>query len=777
MALRWWRYPLFAFLTLGALTGFFVLFAAAVVYPELPSLKVLTDYRPKIPLRVYTADGALIEEFGAERRSLVKIGAVPAVLKEAILAAEDERFYQHGGISVRGVVRAALANLTAGGAKEGASTITMQVARNFFLTRKKTFSRKFSEALLSLKIEHYLTKDQILELYINQIYLGQRAYGFAMAAQTYFDKPLDQLTLGEAAVLAGLPKAPSRYNPVASITLAKKRQAYVLGRMLADHNITSTQYLAAMKQPLHVHHDTRFSSVNAAYVAEMVRQMLYKQYGNAIYSRGFSVYTTIREADQKAANQALIHGVMAYDQRHGYRGPEGFIDLSGINGNLADGIDKALQGVHPSNGLIPAVILSMNRRRVRAYLKDGRTIIIRGAGLHFVRKYLTRAVPWRLRLRRGALIRVEKSKNNWRIVQLPRVEAALVSMDPVTGAIRALVGGFDFGRSKFNHVTQAWRQAGSSFKPFIYSAALEKGFTPATVINDAPLVVNPAQTGGQPWDPHNFEGGYSGPMRMREALAQSKNLVSIRILQAIGTQYAQDYITRFGFSPEQHPPYLTMALGAGSVTPLQMVTAYSVFANGGFYVRPYLIGRILDARGNVITQHQPVAAGRGAKRVIDGRNAFLMTSMMASVIRHGTGARAMRLGRHDLAGKTGTTNNFVDAWFCGFNPNLVAVAWVGFDKPRTLGRYETGARAALPIWMEYMRKALAGVPEAISPVPEGVVMKNINPQTGALMPGGKGGIPEYFYQENVPSAVVPVLGGSGTAGGVTASEEVKSQLF
>ncbi|HCA26140.1 MAG TPA: penicillin-binding protein, partial [Betaproteobacteria bacterium] len=490
------------------------------------------------------------------------------------------------------------------------------------------------------------------------------------------------------------------------------------------------------------------------------------------------VYTTIHEADQKAANQALVQGVMAYDLRHGYRGPEGYIDLSGIEGKLTDGIDEALQDIRPSNGLVPAVILSANRQVVRAYLKDGRTVHIRGAGLQFAQKYLTGAVPKRLRLRRGALIRVEKDGlGGWRIVQLPRVEAALVSMDPVTGAVRALAGGFDFSRSKFNHATQAWRQAGSSFKPFIYSAALEKGFTPATVINDAPLVVDPSQTGGQPWDPHNFEGDYSGPMRMREALAQSKNLVSIRILQAIGTQYAQDYITRFGFSPEQHPPYLTMALGAGSVTPLQMATAYSVFANGGFYVKPYFIGRILDARGNVIAQYRPAAAGKGAKRVIDGRNAFLMTSMMGSVIRHGTGARAMQLGRHDLAGKTGTTNDFVDAWFCGFNPDLVAVAWVGFDKPRTLGRHETGARAALPIWMGYMRKALAGVPEAISPVPEGVVVENIDPQTGASMPGGKGGIPEYFYQENVPSDVTPVLGGGGTAGGGTASEEVKAQLF
>lgn len=776
MLARWWRYLVLALVGVGLFSAALVLLAAILVYPKLPSLDVLTDYRPKIPLRIYTADGALIGEFGEERRALVKIDAVPKLMRQAILAAEDDRFYQHGGVDYLGVARAALANLTAGGAREGASTITMQVARNFFLSSEKTLTRKFSEVLLALKIEHYLTKDQILELYINQIYLGQRAYGFASAAQVYFGKPLSQLNVAEAAVLAGLPKAPSRYNPVVNLKRAKLRQHYVLRRMRELHYITDQEYEAALVAPLAVRRDQQVSEVNADYVAEMVRQVMYERYHDAIYSNGMKVYTTLRKADQEAADQALRQGVLEYDRRHGYRGPEGFVELPEGAANLEETLEDALQEVDEVNGLLPAVVLAAGSKQVKAYLQGGETIEIHGEGLKFAQKMLTDKVTPKQRLRRGALIRVQKDdKGAWQIAQIPQVESAFVSMDPQDGAVRALVGGFDFNRNKFNHVTQAWRQPGSSFKPFIYSGALEKGFTAASIINDAPIVLDPSETGGQVWEPKNFEGDYSGPIRLRTALTKSKNLVSIRILQAIGPQYAQEYITRFGFDPARHPPYLTMALGAGSVTPMQMATGYTVFANGGYRLKPYFIERIVDARGNVLAQATPEHAGQDAERVIDARNAFIMTSILRDVVRFGTAARAMQLKRQDLAGKTGTTNDQVDAWFAGFNANLVAIAWIGFDQPRSLGGAETGAQAALPIWMAYMGKVLKDVPEREMAVPDGVVAVKIDPQTGLHVPDGADGMMEYFYQENIPGFQ---SAGDGTlSGGGKSAEEVKDQLF
>lgn len=777
MTARWWRYPLLMFLVLGFVGCAAVLLAGILAYPNLPSLEVLTDYRPKIPLRVYTAEGALIGEFGEERRALVKIDAVPKSMRLAILAAEDDRFYHHGGVDYLGVMRAALANLTAGGAREGASTITMQVARNFFLSGEKTLTRKFSEALLAVKIEHYLSKDQILELYINQIYLGQRAYGFAAAAQTYFGRPLDQLSLAEVAMLAGLPKAPSRYNPVVNPKRAKLRQQYVLRRMHDNKYITDAEYKAALAQPLAVKRDLQNSEVKADFVAEMVRQAMFERYHEAIYSSGMKVYTTLYKADQEAANQALHQGVLDYDRRHGYRGPEGFVDLPANAPNLDELLEDAVAEPDESNGLVPAVVLEAGPKQVRCYVKGGETIKIGSDGLKFALKALSENANPKTRLRRGALIRVQKdAKIGWQILQLPQVEAALVSVVPQDGAIRALVGGFDFNRSKFNHVTQAWRQPGSSFKPFIYSAALEKGLTAATVINDAPIVVDAAQTGGQVWEPKNYEGDYSGPLRLRTALTKSKNLVSIRVLQAIGPAYAQDYITRFGFSPEQHPPYLTMALGAGSATPMQMAAAYSVFANGGYYPQPYLIDRIVDARGTLLARAKPKRAGEDAARVIDERNAFIMTTIMRDVVRFGTGARAMQLKRQDLAGKTGTTNDQLDAWFTGFNAKLVAIAWIGFDQPRSLGGSETGAQAALPIWMSYMGKALNGVPEENLAVPEGVATVRVNPQTGRRVVDGGEGIPEYFYQENIPTEQSGA-GESLFGGGGKSADEVKDQLF
>ncbi len=777
MGARWWRYPVLALSALGIVAAAGILLAGVLAYPSLPSLEALTDYRPKIPLRVYTADGALIGEFGEERRALVKIDSVPKRMRQAILAAEDDRFYSHGGVDYMGVARAALANLTAGGAREGASTITMQVARNFFLSGEKTLTRKFSEVLLALKIEHYLTKDQILELYINQIYLGQRAYGFAAAAQTYFGHPLEQLSVAEVAMLAGLPKAPSRYNPVVNPKRAKLRQQYVLRRMHELKYISDAEYQTALAQPLAVKHDVQNADVNADFVAEMVRQAMFERYRDAIYSNGMRVYTTLHKADQDAANQALRQGVLDYDRRHGYRGPEGFAELPAGAANLDELLEDALADVEESNGLMPAVVLEASPRQVKCYLKGGSVISVGGEGLKFVQKALAENTAAKSRLRRGALIRVQKDdRSGWQILQLPQAEAALISVVPQDGAIRALVGGFDFNRSKFNHVIQAWRQPGSSFKPFIYSAALEKGFTAATVINDAPIVVDSAETGGQVWEPKNYEGGYDGPIRMRTALVKSKNLVSIRILQTIGPQYAQDYITRFGFSPEQHPPYLTMALGAGSATPMQMASAYSVFANGGYRIQPYLIDRVVDARGTVLTQATPKHAGDDAERTIDARNAFIMTSLMRDVVRFGTAARAMQLKRLDLAGKTGTTNDQVDAWFAGFNPKLVAVAWIGFDQPRSLGGAETGAQAALPMWMGYMGRALKGVPEEELVVPDGVQAVKIEPQSGLRAPSNGDGILEYFYQESVPPETRGATEGL-FSGGSKSSEEVKDQLF
>ncbi len=730
MWLRLIAFPVLLLAGLGVIAGALAGLVVLLAYPNLPSLEALTDYRPKIPLRVYTADGTLIGEFGEERRSVVAIGDVPNIMKQAILAAEDERFYQHTGVDYQGVIRAAYSNLTAGGRRQGASTITMQVARNFFLSKEKTLTRKLYEALLAFKIEASLSKDEILQLYINQIYLGQRAYGFAEAAQIYFGKALKDVNVAEAAMLAGLPKAPSSFNPVVNPKRAKQRQLYVLRRMHDLGYITDAQFAEAQKAPIVVKHQANEYAVHAEYVAEMVRQMLYERFGDDAYTKGYRVYTTITKADQEEAYAAMRRGVMDYDKRHGYRGPEGYIELP-PEGQPDEVIEEALAEESDSDDLEPAVVLEASAKQVRAYRRGGEVVTISGEGLKFAQKMLDDKVAPNKRIRRGAVIRIEQDeKHNWQILQLPDVEAALVAVSPSDGRVRALVGGFDFNRNKFNHVTQAWRQPGSSFKPFIYSAALEKGFTPATIVNDAPIVVDAAQTGGQTWEPHNYEGTYDGPIRLRVGLAKSKNMVAIRVLQAIGPQYAQDYITRFGFDADKHPPYLTLALGAGSVTPWQMARAYSVFANGGYRIEPYVVQRIVDDRGNVLAQAQPPRAGDESLRVIDARNAFVMDSMLHDVVRYGTAARAMSLGRMDLAGKTGTTNDLVDAWFAGYQPSLVAIAWVGFDEPRKLGNHETGAVAALPIWMNYMGKALKGVDEMFQPVPDGVVSVKVNPDHG-----------------------------------------------
>ncbi|MBU6269865.1 MAG: penicillin-binding protein 1A [Betaproteobacteria bacterium] len=702
---------------------------------RLPALDELTDYRPKVPLRIYSAEGELLGEYGDERRSVVRIDQVPALMKNAVLAAEDSRFFEHGGIDFKGIARAALSNLFSGGRDQGASTITQQVARNFYLSSEKTYTRKIYEAMLALRIEESLTKEQILEVYMNQIFLGKRAYGFAAAARIYFGKTLDQLTPAEAAMLAGLPKAPSLYNPLVNPKRATERQHYILGRMHEIGSLTEAEYQAALKQTLRYASPAGELAQQAPYAAELARLLAYDLFKDDIYTAGISVHTTIRAAEQRVATAAVRQGVIDYDRRYGYRGPERYIDLPAGQAGAEALIEAALDETPDVEEFRTAVVLEADARAVRVSRGRGTVITISGDGLKFAAPALSDRAPVARRLKRGAVVRIAPLKSDWEITQLPEVQAALVACSPEDGAVRALVGGFDFSRNKFNRVTQAWRQPGSSFKPFIYSASLEKGFTPASVIDDAPFTVNPALTGGQVWEPKNYDGKFEGPMRMRQALAQSKNMVSIRILQAIGPRYAQDYIARFGFDEDKHPAYLTMALGAGSVTPWQMVGAYSVFANGGYRVEPYLITRITDASGRVLAQASPVKAGDENARAIDARNAFIMDSMLRGVVRNGTARRALSLNRGDLAGKTGTTNDSHDAWFAGYSPAVVAVTWVGHDQPRKLGDRETGGGLALPIWMTYMGKALAGVPEQTPTPPEGIVEVS----------------GEFYYAESVPA--------------------------
>nr|WP_041838785.1 penicillin-binding protein 1A [[Acidovorax] ebreus] len=714
----------------------------AVAYPNLPDVSDLADYRPKLPLRVYSAEGALLGEFGEERRNLTPIQDIPPVMTNAVLAIEDARFFQHGGVDYKGVLRAALANL--GRVKsQGASTITMQVARNVYLSSEKTFTRKIYEILLTFKLEHLLTKNQILEIYMNQIYLGNRAYGFAAAAETYFGKPLKSISIAEAAMLAGLPKAPSAYNPISNPKRARIRQLYIIDRMLENGFITAEEATAAKQEDLKLRSSTDSTRIHAEYVAEMARQLIYAQYGPEAYTRGLNVYTTLNAGEQETAYTALRKGIMDYERRQHYRGPERFVSLPSASEETEDAIDDALAN-HPDNGnVLAAVVLEVNAKRILAARADGEQIEITGEGLKPAQSGLSEKAPPNIKLRRGAVIRVVQTpKKTWEITQLPEVEGAFVAIDPRSGAIRALVGGFDFDKNKFNHVTQAWRQPGSAFKPFIYSAALEKGFTPATVINDAPLFFSAGVTGGQPWEPKNYDGKYDGPMTMRAGLARSKNVVSIRILQAVGPKNGQDWVTRFGFEADKHPPYLTMALGAGSVTPMQLASAYAVFANGGYRVNPYLITRVTDHKGRILSDFQPPAVTDNP-RAIEPRNAFIMNSMLQEVARSGTAARAQAtLKRPDIYGKTGTTNDAVDAWFAGFQPTLAAVTWIGYDTPRNLGSRETGGGLSLPVWISFMEKALKGVPVAEPTVPAGVV--NVSG--------------EWFYEEYARNAGVASVG-------------------
>ena len=696
--------------------------AMVTAYPNLPDISDLAEYKPKLPLRVFTADGQLMGEFGEERRNLTPIKEIPQVMKDAVLSIEDNRFYDHGGVDYLGILRAGIANI--GRVKsQGASTITMQVARNVYLSSEKTYTRKIYEILLTYKLDHLLTKDQILEIYMNQIFLGNRAYGFASAAETYFGKSLKNISIAEAAMLAGLPKAPSAFNPIANPKRARSRQLYIIERMEENGYITARQAVQAKAEPLALKTAGNKKTLHAEFVAETVRQMVFAQYGQDTYTRGLNVYTTIQSQDQMAAYQALRQGLLDYERRQVYRGPEKFITLTNDPKGDEDLIDETLED-HPDNGdVMSAVVLEATPKKVVVVRQNSEQITITGDGLSPVQSGLSDKAPAAKRIRKGAVVRiVQLPKGQWELTQLPEVEGAFVSLTPQTGAIRALVGGFDFAKNKFNHVTQAWRQPGSSFKPFIYSAALEKGMSPATMVNDAPLFFDGGVTGGQPWEPKNYDGKFDGPMSLRTGLAKSKNMVSIRVLQSVGTRTAQEWVTRFGFDADKHPPYLTMALGAGSVTVMQMATGYSVFANGGYLVSPHLINRITDYKDRLLVDSPPPEINEASQRAIPQRNAFVMTSLMQEVTRSGTAARAQAtLKRPDIYGKTGTTNDAMDAWFAGYHPRLAAVVWIGYDTPRKLGDRETGGGLSLPVWIKYMETALRNLPITEPTPAEGLV--------------------------------------------------------
>ncbi len=771
--------------------------------PGLPSVDTLKDIQLQTPLRVYTQQGDLIAVFGEMRRKPLALDEVPELMRQAFLAAEDDRFFQHPGVDYQGILRAAWHLLRTGEKEQGGSTITMQLARNFFLSSERTYTRKLREIFLALRMEQELSKREILELYLNKIYLGNRAYGVGAAAEVYYGLDADRLGLSQMAMIAGLPKAPSSYNPIANPQRALERRNYVLGRMLELGFIDRAAYHAARKQPVTERFHDPEVAVSAPYVAEMVRAEMVARFGEQAYTGGYKVYTTVNSKLQRAASQALRQGLIAYDKRHGYRGPEGHVDEESLTDETA--WTAALSDYAAHGGLQPALVLEVQDRHAAVYLKGGRRAELGWEGLSWAQRYVDENArgpqPQTAAdvLARGDIVRVtQDDEGTWRLSQVPDVSGALVSLDPKNGAIMALVGGFDFNYSSFNRAIQAQRQPGSAFKPFIYSAALEHGFTPASIINDAPVVFDAAGLEGV-WRPENYTGKFYGPTRMRVALAQSRNMVSIRLLSSIGLKDATSHIVKFGFDTQRLPLDLSLALGSGTVTPLELAAGYTVFANGGYRIEPFLIERIEMTAGQIVYEADPAvvcnercqqalslqkvvdqsadggsrAAGvaraaveektrfgtgsiesrspRHAQRVIPAANAYQMVSMMKDVIHSGTGTKAMVLNRSDLAGKTGTTNDLHDAWFSGYNTELVTTVWVGFDIPRSLGEGEVGGTAALPIWIDYMRVALKGHPESSMPQPEGMVTVRIDPQTGLLADANsEGGIFETFRSDQVP---------------------------
>ncbi len=850
----------FALLTAGV-----VVLAAAYLYiaPDLPPIEQLKDVQLQVPLRIYSADGELMAEFGEQRRKPVHYDELPQTVIDAILATEDDRFFEHPGVDYQGLLRAAFELARTGEKRQGGSTITMQVARNFFLSSEKTYLRKLTEIFLALKIERYLSKQEILELYLNKIYFGQRAYGVGAAAEIYYGLPIDQLSLAQVAMIAGLPKAPSSNNPISNPQRALQRRDHVLGRMYVLGYIDASQYQAALREPDNASLHSATIGVEAHYVAEMVRAYMVDHYGEAAYHAGYSVVTTLDSRRQRAATQALRHDLLAYDRRHGYRGPEGHVDLAAPaqphasarqtmaqpspqppsqespseqrspertaserppagEGAPQQRYRALLDGRSTVGGLKPALVTAVGEQSAELYVQGVGPVKLDWKSISWARRAIAENVlgPELKRaadvLKAGDLVRVESQGDGWVLAQVPQVSGALVSLRPRDGALQALVGGFDFFASKFNRAIQAQRQPGSSFKPFVYSAALAKGYTLASVFNDAPVVFDDASL-ETTWRPENYSGKFYGPTRMREALTHSRNLVSIRLLQAIGPRYAADYVRRFGFRADQVPKDLSLALGSGSATPMEMARAYSVWANGGFYVDPYFIDEIKDADGNTLFKANPPVAcaecdesGSGvpdmpeaaqppdppqadgtpevesiaqataaaqppppmyAPRVVDYDNVYLMTSMMKDVIKRGTGRRAMALGRDDLAGKTGTTNDQRDAWFCGFNTSLVTTVWVGFDQVQPLGFGETGGRAALPMWIEYMQTALQGVPSSSLPQPPDLVTVRIDAKTGLRLPPGQaGGLFEMFRPGEVPQRFSEPTQGRARAPGRDSAE-------
>lgn len=728
-------------------------------YNALPDLAPLTDYRPKIPLRIYTADHTLIGEYGEERRSVLAFKDIPQRARQAVLAAEDDRFYQHSGVDAQSVVRAAINNAM-GGQRQGASTITQQLARNFFLTSEQTFRRKFNEALLAFKIEHAMGKDQILEVYMNQIFLGQRAYGFASASHIYFGKPLQKTSLAECAMLAGLPKAPSSFNPIVNPGRARARQVHILKRMKMLGYIDEVQYLSAINERLALAPAARSAEAlpapRAEYVAEMARQFALDKFGPDAYTRGINIVVSIDDKSQAAAYGALRRGVVNYDRAHGYRGPEGFVELTQDKAEARKKISQELSERPDSDELKTAVVTEVSSKMIRAHMGSGEEVEMPLSGLGFGAGFLSKS-SGTSQIRCGSVIRMSRGPGGWELAQLPEVSAAFVAIDSHDGRVKALVGGFDFHLNQFNRAAQAWRQPGSAFKPFMYSAALERGFSPQTIINDAPFVFDPG-FGAPTWSPKNYDGKNSGPITMRQALTLSKNLVSVRIMDQIGPSYAQDYATRFGFDPRKNPAVLSLALGAGAVTPLQMAAAYAAFANGGWKMEPWVVSKAYDAEGKLLYEAQASSYGREALRSIDERTSFVMDSMLRDVATKGTAAKAnASLKRTDLAGKTGTTNDAVDAWFAGYHPDLVGVAWMGFDQPKSLGARETGGGVALPMWIDFMSTVLKDKPMSIKrKVPDGVME-------------AKG---DYYFAEYPPGVAV---GGVGLSDSQNDADEEKSE--
>ena len=678
---------------------------ALFLWQQLPALDVLTDYQPHQPLRVMSADGQLIGEFGAERRRFVPLKDIPKPMQDALLAVEDSDFWTHSGLDFGGIVRALFRNLTHSGPLHGASTITQQLARDTFLTKEQRWSRKVVEALLAIKIERTLTKEEILEIYMNQIFLGNRAYGFAAAAERYFGKSLGQLNTAETALLIGLPKDPVRLNPVQHLERAKRRQAVVLERLAAVNLITADQAKAAREQGLNIHHPRRLSGI-ADHAAEQVRAEMLTRFGEEAYTRGLTVTTTLLYAEQSAAQEALRHALFELERRQPFRGPEATLELPESDAK-GDGLDEALDAAfdaHPDLGeLRTAVLLKMDKNAAELVLADGEHVNLKGAALRPL-----------LNLKRGAVLRLLESNKQWQVSQTPQAEGAVVTLDPATGAIRALVGGFDFTRNQFNSATQAYRQPGSAFKPFIYSALIEQGAWAGTLVSDQPF-----QQGD--WSPRNYDGQYEEALTLRQALARSKNMVTIRIAQALGPQRARAWAARFGLEEERQPLNLTLALGTGAVTPMQMAQAYAAFANAGQLTTAWLIQKVQDAQGETVWQADPPKT----RTAVSARNAFMTSQLLAAVAREGTAARASSLlGRWDLYGKTGTTNDAVDAWFCGFQATRVGAVWIGYPQPRSLGERETGGGLALPVWAATMAVALKGQPNTqLAPPAEGLVQQ------------------------------------------------------